>query len=194
MYLVGHIYTAVYGQRQCSNFAATLQQLCRAFVPVKRIDAGHIQIGQPLVLNQQKQESLTCFIRFYLTVRVRILIPKNANFNDATNRLTVSRLQAYAEAPGSGCSGGLEIYMTEKMLHAKLLMNEQRVIIGSCNINRKSFTRLDELAVSVDNDDSPFAAEIRKSLEQAFRNAECVGARDRIRYNPVLAALETVVM
>ena len=68
MYLVGHIYTAVYGQRQCSNFAATLQQLCRAFVPVKRIDAGHIQIGQPLVLNQQKQESLTCFIRFYLTV------------------------------------------------------------------------------------------------------------------------------
>ncbi len=127
-------------------------------------------------------------------VRVRILIPKNANFNDATNRLTVSRLQAYAKAPGSRCSGGLEIYMTEKMLHAKLLMNEQRVIIGSCNINRKSFTRLDELAVSVDNDDSPFAAEIRKSLEQAFRNAECVGARDRIRYNPVLAVLETVVM
>ena len=45
-----------------------MHQLCRAFVLAKRIAAGLIQIGQPLVLKQQKQESLTCFIRFYLTV------------------------------------------------------------------------------------------------------------------------------
>ena len=45
-----------------------MHQLCREFVPAKRIAAGLIQIGQPLVLKQQKQESLTCFIRFYLTV------------------------------------------------------------------------------------------------------------------------------
>ena len=45
-----------------------MHQLCREFVPAKRIAAGLIQIGQPLVLKQQKQESLTCFIRFYFTV------------------------------------------------------------------------------------------------------------------------------
>ena len=45
-----------------------MHQLCREFVLAKRIAAGLIQIGQPLVLKQQKQESLTCFIRFYLTV------------------------------------------------------------------------------------------------------------------------------
>ena len=45
-----------------------MHQLCRAFVLAKRIAAGLIQIGQPLVLKQQKQESLTCFIRFYFTV------------------------------------------------------------------------------------------------------------------------------
>ena len=38
-----------------------MHQLCRAFVLAKRIAAGLIQIGQPLVLKQQKQESLTCF-------------------------------------------------------------------------------------------------------------------------------------
>ena len=43
-----------------------MHQLCREFVLAKRIAAGLIQIGQPLVLKQQKQESLTCFIRFYL--------------------------------------------------------------------------------------------------------------------------------
>ena len=45
-----------------------MHQLCRACVFAKRIAARHTQIGQPLVLKQQKQESLTCFIRFYLTV------------------------------------------------------------------------------------------------------------------------------
>ena len=84
--------------------------------------------------------------------------------------------------------------MTENMLHSKLLMNERRIIIGSCNINKKSFTKLDEVAIAVDNDDSPFAAGIRSSLEQAFQNAECVGSRDKIRYNFVLAAIEAAVM
>ena len=46
-----------------------MHQLCRACVFAKRIAARHTQIGQPLVLKQQKQESLTCFIRFYLTVQ-----------------------------------------------------------------------------------------------------------------------------
>ena len=127
-------------------------------------------------------------------VRVRILIPKRANFNDDTNRLTVSVLRGYSGSLSGGSGGRLGIYMTENMLHSKLLVNERRVIIGSCNINRKSFTKLDELAIMVDNDDSPFAAEVRSSMEKAFQNAECVGTRDRIRYNPVLAAIETVVM
>ena len=99
-----------------------------------------------------------------------------------------------------GCSEHFVIHVlrndpaTENMLHSKLLMNERRIIIGSCNINRKSFTKLDELAIEVDNDDSPFAAEIRSSLEEAFQNAECVSTHNRIRYNLVLAALETAVM
>ena len=48
-----------------------MHQLCRACVFAKRIAARHTQIGQPLVLKQQKQESLTCFIRFYLTVYIK---------------------------------------------------------------------------------------------------------------------------
>ena len=124
------------------------------------------------------------------SVRVRILIPKSANFMDDMNKLAVSKLLRYSKAH----SGGLEIFMTERMLHSKLLMNERRIMIGSCNINRKSFTKLDELAVSVDNDDSKFAAEIRSSVREAFRNAECVSAGDRIGYDPVLAAIETAVM
>ena len=127
-------------------------------------------------------------------VRVRILIPKNANFMDDMNKLAVSKLLGYSRAHRGGYSGELEVFMTERMLHSKLLMNERRIMIGSCNINRKSFTKLDELAVAADNDDSPFASEIRSSVREAFQNAEPVSARGRIRYDPVLAAIETSVM
>ena len=127
-------------------------------------------------------------------VRVRILIPRSANYMDDMNKLAASKLFRYSKSYNSEYSGRLEIFMTEKMLHSKLLMNEQRIISGSCNINRRSFTKLDELAVAVDNDDSPFADEIRSSLSEAFQNAECVSTRGMISYNPVLAALETAVM
>ena len=127
-------------------------------------------------------------------VYVRILIPRSANYMDDMNKLAVSKLLRYSESNGGEYSGSLEIYVTEKMLHSKLLMNEQRIITGSCNINRKSFTQLDELAIVVDNDDSPFAAEIRSSVRETFQNAKCVSARGRISYNPVLAAIETAVM
>ena len=127
-------------------------------------------------------------------VRVRILIPRSANYMDDMNKLAALKLLRYSGSHGSGYSGSLEIFMTEKMLHSKLLMNEKRIIIGSCNINKKSFTKLDELAVVVDNDDSPFAEEIRISLREAFQDAECVSAPGMIRCNPLLAVLETAVM
>ncbi|MBR4091109.1 MAG: phosphatidylserine/phosphatidylglycerophosphate/cardiolipin synthase family protein [Mogibacterium sp.] len=127
-------------------------------------------------------------------VRVRILIPRSANYMDDMNKLAISKLLGYSEAHSGEYSGSLGIFMTECMLHSKLLMNERHIIIGSCNINRKSFTKLDELAIAVDNDDSPFAEEVRASLGEAFQNAECVSGRGRISYNPILAAIETAVM
>ena len=76
-----------------------MQQLCRAlqlsraFVPAKRIAARRIQIGQPLVLKQQKQESLTCFIRFYLTVIVSLhqYVKNTEDREDSPDRASYNR-------------------------------------------------------------------------------------------------------
>ena len=80
MYPVEHyLYSSIWpaAMQQLCKSIASFQRICsceenlflrREFVPAKRIAARRIQIGQPLVLKQQKQESLTCFIRFYLTV------------------------------------------------------------------------------------------------------------------------------
>ncbi|MCR5795112.1 MAG: phosphatidylserine/phosphatidylglycerophosphate/cardiolipin synthase family protein [Solobacterium sp.] len=124
-------------------------------------------------------------------VHVRILIPRSANYNNDTNRITVSKLLRSRQAEAGG---KLSVYMTDYMLHAKLMMNEKRIITGSCNINRKSFTRLGELCISVNNDDSPFARQVRAGTEELFRNSERIDNCNDISFNRFLAFLETVVM
>jgi phosphatidylserine/phosphatidylglycerophosphate/cardiolipin synthase-like enzyme len=119
---------------------------------------------------------------------VRILIPGNANFMQASNMRSISRLLNHK--PG----GGLSVFLTDYMVHAKLLMNEKHILTGSCNITRKSLNKLGELCVCAENDDSPFACEVRASVEALFRDHARVVKREDIRINPFMAAAETVFM
>ena len=124
-------------------------------------------------------------------VSVRIMISKSSNFMDDTNRLTASKLLRSKY----GCSNEkLSVYMTDYMLHAKLIMNEKRIILGSCNINRRSFAELGELCIAVDNDDSSFACQVRESVEEVFRNSSHVDDAVSIRFNHFMAVLETAIM
>ena len=126
---------------------------------------------------------------------VRILISRSANYNNDTNRRTVSKLLGWKQAGSDGkADRKLSVFLTDYMLHAKLIMNEKSILTGSCNINRKSFSRLGELCIVTDNDNSPFAGQIRASVEELFRNAVQIGDRDEIRYDPFMAAAETIIM
>ena len=126
---------------------------------------------------------------------VKILISRSSNFMDDTNRLTVSKLLGSQYGCRSGNPDGkLSVFMTDYMLHAKLMMNEKRIITGSCNINQKAFSTLGELCVAVNNDASPFAGQVRESVEALFRaSVQIYDCRD-IRFNRLMAAVETTVM
>ena len=128
-------------------------------------------------------------------VSVRILIPGSANFMNDTNLLTVSKLLGGKKACSNGTADGkLSVFLTDYMLHAKLLMNEKRILTGSCNITQKSLNRLGELCIFADNGDNPFARQVRASAEGLFRNAVQIGGRDRIRFNHLMAAAEAMLM
>ena len=122
---------------------------------------------------------------------VRILISRSANYNNDTNWLTVSKLLGHKHA----CSSGKpSVFVTDDMLHAKLMMNEKRIITGSCNINKKSFNRLGELCIAVNNDNSPFACQVRASVEELFRNSRHIHDGDEIHLNRFMAAAEMTIM
>ena len=128
-------------------------------------------------------------------VKVRILISRSANYNNDTNMLTVSKLLGYRHVCSDGKTDGkLSVFLTDYMMHAKLIMNEKRILTGSCNINHKSFNRLGELCITVNNDDSPFACQVRTSVEELFRSSAQAENRHDILLNPFMAAIEMAIM
>ena len=126
---------------------------------------------------------------------VRILISGDSNFMNDTNRFTAAKLLRSQYGCHNGKSSGkLSVFMTEYMLHAKLIMNEKRIITGSCNITQKSFSRLGELCIAADNDDSPFACQVRESVEEVFRNSVLIENSSDIKFDHFMAIIETVIM
>lgn len=120
-------------------------------------------------------------------VKVRIMLSRKANNVDDVNKLTAKKLLSYAQSS----KGNLKVYLTDYMLHAKLLMNENNIIIGSCNITPNSFYRLSEMDICVENDDSLFARQVRCCVDENFDNAECVSI-ENIKFNTIKAHVEAL--
>ena len=116
-------------------------------------------------------------------VRVTVLIPQRANFQNDSNRRTVCRLLKES-------GGGIKVWFSPKMLHTKLVMNEQTISFGSTNITKKAFNQLNELNLFVPNDDSEFAGSMRESIAADIRTAQPVTNHRDVEYRPLMAWLE----
>ena len=116
-------------------------------------------------------------------VRVTIVMPENANFQNDSNRRTARQL---LKATG----GGIRVYFSPKMLHTKLVMNEKTISFGSTNITKKAFNQLDELNLFVPNDDSEFAKAMLESIASDIRISQPVTDPDEVEHNRLMAWLE----
>ncbi len=120
-------------------------------------------------------------------VRVRVMIPQSANFQSDTNRRTVCRLLKE--------SGGLcEIYLSQKMLHTKLILSEKEISLGSTNITKKAFRQLDELNLALPNDGGAFPEALLSDLEGELAAAQRVYDPESISYSPLRAFLEGLLV
>ena len=116
-------------------------------------------------------------------VNVTILIPQRANFQNDSNRRTICRLLKESQ-------GGIRVWLSPKMLHTKLVMNEKTISFGSTNITKKAFNQLNELNLFVPNDDSEFAKAMRESIAADIRIAQPVTSHREVEYRPLMAWLE----
>ncbi len=120
-------------------------------------------------------------------VKVRLLLPQNANFNHNLNMLTAYRLLGKNDR-------NLNIFLSPKMVHAKVLINEKVLSLGSCNINRKAFCSLDELNLFWPNDSNSFASSLRENIESLFQKAILIKSRQQLHINWLWAAAEHIIM
>ena len=120
-------------------------------------------------------------------VRVTIVMPENANFQNDSNRRTARQL---LKATG----GGIRVYFSPKMLHTKLVMNEEMISFGSTNITKKAFGQLNELNLFVPNTDSEFQRTLTRSIQDDILGARLIKSHRDVRYNPFLAFLEGFVV
>jgi len=116
-------------------------------------------------------------------VRVCITIPSRANFQNDTNRRTVRRLLHESR-------GGIEVLLSPKMLHTKLIATEKQISLGSTNITKKAFGQLSELNLFVDSVESEFVSQLRSDMAENCRVSKRMCDPHDIKYNPIKAFVE----
>ena len=120
-------------------------------------------------------------------VRVTVMIPERANFQNDSNRRTVRRLLKASR-------GGIRVYLSPKMLHTKLMVSDGLISLGSTNVTKKAFAQLDELNLFVRRTDSPFDRALLASVEEENKMARRVRHAREVPYRPLMAFLEGFVV
>jgi cardiolipin synthase len=118
-------------------------------------------------------------------VRVRLLMPARSD---------VPLVQLVGRSSyGILLRGGIEIFeMERELLHAKvMLVDGERTVIGSANLDQRSFHRNFEINCVIDS--SAFGAQIRRELEADFHAARRVTLDGHEGRGIVLRTLERIV-
>lgn len=119
-------------------------------------------------------------------VRVVIMAPEHANFQDDSNRKTLKKLL-------KATNNEISVYLSPKMVHTKLMVSEQTVTFGSCNITKKAFRQLDELNLFLPRTDCLFVGQLLTSMEEN-RSVSHRVCWQQIRYRPLMAFLESFLV
>jgi cardiolipin synthase len=118
-------------------------------------------------------------------VRVRLLLPARS---DVPLMLLLGR-----SSYGTLLRGGIEIFELEReILHAKvMLIDGERTVIGSANLDQRSFHRNYEINCIVDND--KFGGQIRSLLQEEFAASNKIDLDVHERRSVLIRFLERVV-
>lgn len=128
-------------------------------------------------------------------VKVTLVIPGKANFQDDSNKKTVCLIMKQADRRLCESSGGsVTLWFSPKMLHTKLVATESVISFGSCNITKKAFNQLDELNAFIKAELTDLYTEILQSVQATIAGSTQVASYTEIKYNPFVAFLESFLV
>ncbi len=118
-------------------------------------------------------------------VKITVIIPEHANFQDDLNRKTVKKLMKI-------CKNGLNLYFYKGMIHTKLIYNEKILTTGSTNITKKAFKQLTELNLTLERKDEDFFKKLNASIENTISDSIKITKEEDIKYNIPMTVLENL--
>ena len=116
--------------------------------------------------------------------RVTVLFSKEANIGNDVNYWAVHELYLRS-------LGRIEVYLTETMIHAKLLLFDEKVVLtGSCNMNIFSLQKAAELNLVIRKQPALLES-LRRLIDKRLAASSRVESREELtRFNPLLAHLQ----
>ena len=117
-------------------------------------------------------------------VRIQILIPEHANFQNNSNRKTMRILMKRT-------NNEIQVLLSPKMIHTKLVYSENTIMFGSCNITNRAFTQLGEVDIEIKNEDSSLSKHIKESVADNLAISQPICDYRQIRYSPIAAWIES---
>ena len=115
-------------------------------------------------------------------VRITLLVPERANYQSDSNHKAVKKLLKMTD-------NGITVYFSPKMVHTKLVANEEWVSFGSTNITKKAFGQLSELNLFLPRG-SEAAQKLMQSVRENHALSRRIGSWRDVKYNRLLAWLE----
>ena len=119
-------------------------------------------------------------------VHIQILIPEHANFQNNSNRRTMRILMKRS------CNE-IQVFLSPKMVHTKLIYSENTIMFGSCNITNRAFRQLDEVDIELKNDNTPLTNHIKESVAENLALSELIYDYRQIGYIPAIAYIESLL-
>ncbi len=120
---------------------------------------------------------------------VKLMIPMQADLQDDTNKKTI---QSILDAT-QWCDN-LEVYLYNEGLHAKAFIFDDKVLIGSANMNSLSTLHHWEVCAVLETSWDPKMKHVLQDLEKQFlqdiQHARLVTEQSQLSYNPVKAHIE----
>ncbi len=120
-------------------------------------------------------------------VRVTVVIPEKANFQNDSNRHTIRKLLKASD-------GRIAVYLSPRMLHTKLIASDSLISLGSTNITKKAFGQLNELNLFVRRTGSELEKALDASIREDISSARRVHRYRQISYNRLIALLEGILV
>ncbi len=114
---------------------------------------------------------------------VTLMLPADSNLNKAASLHAAKRLMRATD-------NGINLYLSPKMLHTKLIANEKTVSMGSANMMKNTFKNLSELNLFFPRCQHPFTQCLFDSIDENLADARKITAAEHLRYSPFKAWLE----